>query len=58
MNLEELKKSKELLQILSVDTLQSRQSDSLDFHEVSVHQLVDAIEFAYETGFARGKLGW
>ena len=54
MTLEELKRNKRLLQILSVDTLQSRHSDDLDFHELSVHQLVDAIECAYEEGFSSG----
>jgi flagellar biosynthesis/type III secretory pathway protein FliH len=55
MSLEELKKDKRLLQILSVDTLETRQSDQLDFHELSVHQLVDAIEYAYEDGYENGR---
>jgi hypothetical protein len=55
MTLEELKRNKKLLQILSVDTLETRHSDDLDFHELSVHQLVDAIEVAYEEGFNKGK---
>lgn len=55
MYLEQLKKNKELLNILGVDTLQTRNSDELDFHELSVHQLVDAIEYAYEQGYDTGK---
>lgn len=55
MTLEELKRNKKLLQILSVDTLTTRHSDELDFHELSVHQLVDAIELAYEEGYENGR---
>ena len=55
MTLEELKRNKRLLQVLSLDTLETRHSDDLDFHELSVHQLVDAIEIAYETGYYIGK---
>lgn len=55
MTLEELKRNKKLLQILSVDTLTTRHSDELDFHELSVHQLVDAIELAYEEGYKHGQ---
>lgn len=55
MTLEELKKNKKLLQILSVDTLTTRHSDELDFHELSVHQIVDAIELAYEEGYDNGR---
>lgn len=55
MTLEELKRNKRLLQVLSLDTLQTRHSDDLDFHELSVHQLVDAIEVAYEEGYENGR---
>lgn len=55
MSLEQLKRNKKLLQILSVETLETRHSDELDFHELSVHQLVDLIEFAYEEGYDIGK---
>jgi len=56
MTLENLKKDKKLLQILSVDTLKTQHSDELDFHELSVHQLVDAIEYAYEQGYNSGQM--
>ncbi len=33
-----------------IETLRSRDSDSLDFHEVSVWSLRDALRLAYEAG--------
>ena len=37
---------------VSIDTLETRNSDSLDFHEVSVWDLRDALERAYLAGIA------
>jgi hypothetical protein len=37
---------------LSIDTLETRHRDSLDFHEVSVWQLTKALQAAYEAGRA------
>lgn len=36
--------------ILSIETLITRNSDSLDFHEVSIWSLRDALCLAYEAG--------
>lgn len=36
--------------VLLIETLKSRDSDSLDFHEVSVWALRDALRLAYEAG--------
>ena len=36
--------------VLRIDTLQTRKSDSLDFHEVSVWTLKEALEAAFEAG--------
>ena len=38
--------------ILEIETLAERKSDSLDFHEVSVWGLRDALLAAYELGLA------
>jgi hypothetical protein len=35
---------------LSLETLETRNSDSLDFHDVSVWALKDALQEAYEAG--------
>ena len=35
---------------LSLETLETRNSDSLDFHDVSVWALKDALQAAYEAG--------
>ncbi len=35
---------------LGIETLAARNSDSLDFHEVSVWQIKAALEAAYEAG--------
>jgi len=40
---------------LGVGTLETRNSDGLDFHEVSVWGLRMALEAAYEQGRAAGK---
>jgi hypothetical protein len=43
--------------ILGIETLAERKSDSLDFHEVSVWGLKDALLAAYELGLAAAKKG-
>jgi hypothetical protein len=37
-------------QHLNIETLMERKSDSLDFHEVAVWSVRDALEAAYEVG--------
>ena len=36
---------------LNLETLETRNSDSLDFHDVAVWSLKDALQEAYEAGF-------
>ena len=36
---------------LGIETLKTRKSDGLDFHEVSVWQLQEALRLAYQAGF-------
>jgi phage terminase Nu1 subunit (DNA packaging protein) len=38
---------------LSLETLETRNSDSLDFHDVAVWSLKEALQEAYEAGKAR-----
>ena len=40
---------------LRIETLESRCRDSLDFHEVSVLELRDALEAAYNAGIEQGR---
>jgi hypothetical protein len=40
---------------LSIETLATRRSDSLDFHDVSVRGVRAALEAAYKAGFEAGK---
>ena len=40
---------------LSIDTLQTRYSDSLDFHDVSVWGVKSALMAAYQAGLAAGQ---
>lgn len=40
---------------LGIDTLQPQGSDRLDFHEVSVERLYDALEAAYLAGVEQGR---
>jgi len=52
----------ELLQLArkaapGIQTLENRHSDRLDFHEVAVWGLREAIEAAFELGLSRGKKG-
>ena len=42
---------------LYIETLAERKSDSLDFHEVSVWDLKDALRAAYEAGVAEARNG-
>lgn len=35
---------------LNIETLETRNSDSLDFHDVAVWSLKDALQEAYEAG--------
>lgn len=39
----------------NIDTLQTRKSDSLDFYDVAVWCVRDALEAAYEAGKAAAK---
>ena len=41
--------------ILRIETLESRRRDSLDFHDVSVLELRDALESAYNAGIEQGR---
>jgi predicted metal-dependent hydrolase len=43
------------LDLLGLETLQARKSDSLDFHELAVWDIRDALEAAYTAGFESGK---
>ena len=43
--------------ILEIETLAERKRDALDFHEVSVWGLRDALLAAYELGLAAAKKG-
>lgn len=40
---------------LLIDTLETRNSDSLDFHDVSVWGVKSALEAAYQAGLAAGQ---
>jgi hypothetical protein len=40
--------------VLGIKTLETRRSDSLDFHEVSVWGIKRALEVAYHMGKAEG----
>lgn len=44
-------------QHLRIETLESRRRDSLDFHEISVLELRDALEAAYRAGIEQGGKG-
>ena len=39
---------------LSIETLETRHRDSLDFHDVGVWSVRDALQAAYEAGVAEG----
>ena len=40
---------------LRIETLERRNSDSLDFHDCSVWGIKEALEAAYKAGLAAGK---
>ena len=40
---------------LGIETLETRRSDSLDFHDVAVWCLRDALEAAYKAGVEQGR---
>ena len=40
---------------LSIDSLETRHSDSLDFHDVGVWCVRDALQAAFEAGLAEGR---
>lgn len=40
---------------LGIPTLETRGSDSLDFYDVAVWQVRDALQAAYEGGFSAGQ---
>ncbi|MBS0195992.1 MAG: hypothetical protein JSR77_04465 [Planctomycetes bacterium] len=40
---------------LLIETLETRGRDALDFHEVSVSMIRDAIAIAFEAGYAAGQ---
>ena len=42
--------------ILNMETLETRKSDSLDFHDLAVWQIKKALEAAYAAGEAKAKL--
>ncbi len=41
-------------EILNIETLETRKSDRLDFHEVSVWEIRDALKAAFEAGRKSG----
>jgi hypothetical protein len=40
---------------LGIETLETRRSDSLDFHDVAVWYLRDALEAAFNAGLEQGR---
>ena len=42
-------------QVLGLETLETRKSDRLDFHELAVWQIEAALRAAYEAGWAAKK---
>lgn len=44
------------LRRLHIDTLETRNSDGLDFHEVAVWSVLTALEEAYALGMEAGRL--
>lgn len=43
--------------VLGLETLESRQSDRLDFKELSVWQVKEALQEAFLAGFKAGEVG-
>lgn len=46
---------KKLLEILQLETFEVRNRDILDFHDLAVWQIVEALEFAYNLGYVTGE---
>ena len=42
--------------ILGIDTLETQNSDGLDFHDTAVWTIVDVIKMAYAAGHQQGQL--
>lgn len=42
-------------EVMEIETLETRNSDSLDFHDISVWSLKEMLEKAYEAGKKEGK---
>lgn len=40
---------------MGIETLETRNSDSLDFHDVGVASIKRALEYAYRSGYSEGK---
>lgn len=40
---------------LGIETLETRNSDSLDFNDIAVWQLREALESAFKAGFEEGR---
>jgi len=43
------------LDLLGLETLQTRKRDRLDFHDLAVWDIREALEAAYTAGFEKGK---
>lgn len=43
--------------VLGIESLEVRNSDSLDFHDLSVSQIKEALEKAYIVGRTAGRMG-
>ena len=41
--------------VFGLETLETRHQDSLDFHDISVWSIKEALEAAYEAGLQTGK---
>jgi len=44
-------------EFMAIATLETQDSDELDFHEVAVWQLKDALQAAYDAGSESSELG-
>lgn len=43
--------------VLAIESLETRHSDALDFHDIAVWKLREALEAAYEAGWRHGRRG-
>lgn len=41
--------------VLDIETLETRNRDSLDFHDLAIWTIKEALEVAYEAGLAAGR---